>query len=249
MLVALRMSHYVHHFTNQPKIQIRICVSENGWTDGKLALDWLKKDFDPQMKDKAAGKTRVLIMDGHSSHYTADLLEYCIANGIEVLGYPHHCTHALQGLDVVCFARMKDIWKEEINNFEGLHLRGVDKEDFCEVFGKAYLHAFTPETIKAAFAATGIHPFNPEIITPAQMQPSQPTSTKAGFPLPQASPVRAVMAAFGGYAFTHQSLRPDSSPTTTPGPSGHPSIHINHGMAHPPQPINPSLLHSPHTPK
>jgi hypothetical protein len=43
----------------------------------------------------------VLFLDGHSSHYTADLLEYCEANNIRVLGYPPHCTHALQGLDVL----------------------------------------------------------------------------------------------------------------------------------------------------
>ncbi|KIK01980.1 hypothetical protein K443DRAFT_39572, partial [Laccaria amethystina LaAM-08-1] len=68
-------------------------ATENGWTDGGLAQDWMMKDFDPQTKEKAAGETRVLLMDGHSSHFTADLLEYCLANNIEVYGYPPHCTH------------------------------------------------------------------------------------------------------------------------------------------------------------
>lgn len=107
-----------------------------------------------------------------------------------------HCTHALQGLDVVCFAKMKDIWKEEINTFEKLTNRGVDKEDFCGVFGQAFLRVFTPEIIKSAFEATGIWPFNPNVITPRHMKPSQVTSTRASFPLPQTSPTRAVMAAF-----------------------------------------------------
>jgi len=48
-------------------------------------------------------------MDGHASHFSLELLEYAQANNIEILGYPPHCTHALQGLDVVCFAKMKDI--------------------------------------------------------------------------------------------------------------------------------------------
>ncbi|KAJ3499049.1 hypothetical protein NLJ89_g10141 [Agrocybe chaxingu] len=94
-----------------------ICASENGWTNGGLALNWIQKDFDPQTREKANGETRVLIMDGHSSHYTADLLEYCLANKIEVYGYPPHCTHALQGLNIVCFAKMKEVWKEEIHAF------------------------------------------------------------------------------------------------------------------------------------
>ena len=173
-------------------------------------MEWMRKDFDPQTREKAAGETRVIIMDGHSSHYTADLLEYCIANNIEILGYPPHCTHALQGLDVVCFAKMKEIWKEEISAFETLHTRGVNKEDFCFVWGKAFLRAFTPETVKAAFSATGIHPYSANVITPEQMRPSESTSTKASFPLPQSSPVRAVMAALGGYSFTRQNMHPDS---------------------------------------
>ena len=89
----------------------------------------MKKDFNPQAKEKAAGKTQVLLMDGHSSHYTADLLEYYLENDIEVIGYPPHCTHALQGLDVVWFAKMKVAWKEEINAFKELHRWSIDKGD------------------------------------------------------------------------------------------------------------------------
>ena len=112
-----------------------ISATENGWTDGGLALDWIQKDFDPQTREKAGGETRVLIMDGHSSHYTANLLEFCLANSIDVYGYPLHCMHALQGLNVVCFAKMKESWKEEINAFEAIHKCGVNKEGFCEVWG------------------------------------------------------------------------------------------------------------------
>ncbi|KIJ94695.1 hypothetical protein K443DRAFT_51695, partial [Laccaria amethystina LaAM-08-1] len=136
-------------------------ATENGWTDGGLAQDWMMKDFDPQTKEKAAGETRVLLMDGHSSHFTADLLEYCLANNIEVYGYPPHCTHALQSLDVVYFAKMKECWKEAINKHEKLHHRGVNKEDFAKVWGSAYIKAFTKENIRSAFKKTGIWPYNP----------------------------------------------------------------------------------------
>lgn len=95
--------------------------SENQWTDGKLAAEWIVKDFDRQTKDKAAGETQVLLMDGHSSHYIPELFSFAKANNIIILGYPPHCTHALQGLDVVCFAVMKQAWKEEIDAFEALH--------------------------------------------------------------------------------------------------------------------------------
>jgi hypothetical protein len=167
-------------------------------------------------------------------------LDYCKANNIVVLGYPPHCTHALQGLDVVCFATMKEAWKAEINAFEELHQRGVDKEDFCGVWGRAFLTAFTPDLVKAAFEATGIHPFNRNIISARQMKPSEPTSTHAAFPLPQSSPVRAVLAAFHNHEFTHQDLHPDSparaGPSTFPGSLSSPLSTPTREI-----PINPAL--------
>ena len=77
-------------------------------------------------------------MDGHSLHNTLELLQFAHKNNIIVLSYPPHCTHALQGLDVVCFAKMKEAWKEEITAYKKRSGWAVKKEDFVEVFGKAF---------------------------------------------------------------------------------------------------------------
>src|SRR5258705_906966 len=168
------------------------------------------EDFDRQTKDKAAGATRVLLMDGHSSHYTPELLKYARDNNIIILGYPPHCTHALQGLDVVCFARMKDAWKEEIRKFEDLHKSKVTKGDFAEVFGNAFHKAFTVPTVLAAFEKTGIHPYNPNVITPRMMKESEPSSLIGSLPIPMPSPVHAIMAAFNARNLTTAALVPDN---------------------------------------
>lgn len=197
-----------------------VSISENGWTDAELAMQWMTKDFEPQTREKANGETRVLFMDGHSSHYSSELLDFCTAHNIMILGYPPHCTHALQGLDVVCFTKHKEEWKAEIDAFEQRYFRGVNKVDFVEVFGKAYLCAFTRETVEAAWKATGLIPFNQDVITAQQMKPAEVTSTKTTFPLAQNSPTRAVMAAFRDYNFTYRDIHPDSSPIA--GPSNFP---------------------------
>jgi hypothetical protein len=123
-------------------------------------------------------------------------LDYACKNKIIVLGYPPHCTYALRGLDVVCFGKMKECWRKEIDQFEQTHKRDVMKGDFTHLFGRAYIKAFDQDTIKAAFHVTGVHPFSHEAITEDQMKPSIPHSVKGSFPLPQPSPVRAVIAAF-----------------------------------------------------
>ncbi|KDR65049.1 hypothetical protein GALMADRAFT_82338, partial [Galerina marginata CBS 339.88] len=165
--------------------------NNRGWTDGNIGRQWLEQVFDAETKEKAAGQTRVLLLDGHSSHYTLDFIDYARENNIILLGYPAHCTHALQGLDVVCFAKMKDAWKQEIVSFEQQKMRKVSKSEFTSLWSRAYQASFTQDTILAAFRVTGVHPFSRDAITEAQMKPSLTTSIKGSFPLPQPSPVRA----------------------------------------------------------
>ncbi len=171
-------------------------MSPNGWTDSELALDWLKNEFDRLTKEKAGDNVRVIILDGHISHLSLEFVQYCVDHNIVCLVYPPHCTHALQGLDVVCFAKMKKEWHDAIDTFEERTLHAVNKEDFLSVFGSAFLKAFDAETVRAAFKATGVHPYDPTVITPRQMKPSEYTSTKTTFPLEQPSPVRRIMAVF-----------------------------------------------------
>ena len=171
--------------------------SENGWTNTKIGYRWISEVFDPETKAKAETRKRVLILDGHSSHYTPEFLTYARENNIIVLGYPPHCTHALQGLDVVCFARMKETWKKVISKVEEETKAAVSKSDFLHLFGTAYNESFTVAMVKAAFQVTGVYPFNKNAISAEQMKPSTTTSVKGEFPLPQPSPVRAILVAWG----------------------------------------------------
>ncbi len=98
-------------------------------------MQWMEDMFKPQMQEKANRCTQVLLLDGHSSHHSAELFEFVKAHKIEVLGYPLHTTHALQGLDIVCFAKMKKAWKDEITMHESHTMGKVAKTDFAEVFG------------------------------------------------------------------------------------------------------------------
>jgi hypothetical protein len=113
---------------------------------------------------------------------------------------------------------MKEAWKEEIHKFEELHRTKVTKGDFTEVFGKAFLKAFTEDTIYSAFEKTGVYPFNPEVITEQQMKTSEPTSTIGSLPIPLPSPVRAIMAVFNHRNLTAFDISVDTH-THNPEPS------------------------------
>lgn len=114
-------------------------------------------------------------------------------HNITVLAYPPHCTHALQGLDVVCFAIAKKNWSKAVDAFMELHLRGINKSDFPSVWGGVFLASFREETNKTAFSVTGIWPPNRNAISPALMKPSELSSTKTVFALPLPSPARRIV--------------------------------------------------------
>ena len=60
---------------------------------------------------------------------------------------------------------------------------------FLAVYTKAHVCAFTESNIWAAFAKTGIVPYNPDVVTVEMMAPSLETLTTSLLPLGLASPV------------------------------------------------------------
>lgn len=165
----------------------RMGYQKKGYMSGEIGVAWLK-DWNAQTKVKAGGRTRLLIVDGHSSHYTLDFLEYAQGNNIVVLCYPSHSTHVYQGLDVVIFSVLKQAWSDERDKFEARGL-AVTKLNFMTVYVKAHVCTFTESNIRVAFAKTGIVPYNPDVVTEKMMAPSLETSTTSLLPLGLASPI------------------------------------------------------------
>ncbi|KAH7464397.1 hypothetical protein FOMA001_g17659 [Fusarium oxysporum f. sp. matthiolae] len=83
-----------------------IALSEKGWTDNKLGLEWLKH-FDQATAKRTNSRYRLLILDGHESHHSVEFEEYCKENKIITLCMPAHASHLLQPLDVGCFGPLK----------------------------------------------------------------------------------------------------------------------------------------------
>lgn len=74
-----------------------------------IFTDWLENQFIPR---KAMGKC-LLILDGHTSHTSADrLLELAANNDFVLFCLPSHSTHFLQPLDRCFFKSLKHFWHE-----------------------------------------------------------------------------------------------------------------------------------------
>jgi hypothetical protein len=89
--------------------ETRIAVSETGYSNDLLAIDWLKF-FHHNTKDRLPKKKiqpRLLIMDGHRSHLTYEFLELCDFYNIIPYCCPPHTTHLIQPLDGSPFRTLK----------------------------------------------------------------------------------------------------------------------------------------------
>ena len=71
-------------------------VSKKGYMTGETGRKWIEHDLDPVTSPVANGRLCLLIVDGHSSHFTQSFLEYAKEKEIVVICLPPHTTHALQ---------------------------------------------------------------------------------------------------------------------------------------------------------
>ena len=176
---------------------------------------WIQ-DFNEKTQAKANGRARVLLVDGHNSHYTKEFLEYARDHKIHVLYYPAHATHIYQGLDVAIFGALKNCWSDEQNQYESATRQKVTKANFISIYGHAHCAIFTPGNIHSAFEATGVWPFNPKVVTAEMMAPSLETSSKNQLPLPQASPIHAINSVMCQYLHDRTTMTPTTPPMAGP---------------------------------
>jgi hypothetical protein len=104
-----------------------------------------------------------------------DFINYCDHNRILLAIYSPHATHTLQPLNVVIFKPLSSAYSAQLAAFiercQGL--TNITKRDFYPMFIAAWEASFKPATILKAFKATGLSPFNPEVILKRFDQPAQ----------------------------------------------------------------------------
>ncbi|KAF5334791.1 hypothetical protein D9611_012962 [Ephemerocybe angulata] len=196
-----------------------IGYSEKGWTDNEIGLDWLKL-FEKQTAQKANGEWRMLLVDGHTSHYSLGFLEYARDHKIILLCYPSHTTHIYQGLDVVIFAVLKQALSRERDEWLRKNAGDITKENFLGIYGRAHLTTLTSENVKAAFAKTGVHPYDPSVVTPKMLAPSKTHSMQSNLAVEPPTPMKAVVKLLQNLSLEDEALAPvDEDDEDPPSPS------------------------------
>ena len=133
-------------------------------------------------------RRHLLILDGHNSHVTLEVVQKCRELGLDLLTLPSHTSRRLQPLDVGVFApfkcsfkRYRDAWS--VSN-KG---KGALKQTLAMWMSKALERALTTRNITVGFRTTGIYPLNSEAMNahmgPTKQFASLPNTVQQGFSL------------------------------------------------------------------
>ena len=121
-----------------------IKLTINGWTNNETGLEWLKH-FDKHTTTRAKGLYRMLVLNRHGSHESAEFQEYCKAHNIITLCLPPYSSYLTQPLDVGCFSVLKRVYSREIKTFIKAYINYIIKVEFFLAFKAAYLASITPQ--------------------------------------------------------------------------------------------------------
>lgn len=135
--------------------------SENGWMTGETFYEYIANIFYPWVVEVDIDFPILLFVDGHSSHLTMSLSEFCRERNIVLISLYPNATHLLQPLDVAVFHPLKSNWKKAVHDWRIKHCHEkLKKEDFCPLLEKA-LKTITSNMLTNGFRKCGLHPWNP----------------------------------------------------------------------------------------
>jgi hypothetical protein len=137
--------------------------TNNGWTDNETGLDWIRH-FDKHTARRSRAAYRMLVIDGHESHVSAEFDRFCKEHNIITISMPPHSSHLLQPLDVGCFSVLKRAYGRQIEVLMKSHVNHVTKVEFFIAFRAAFYATFTEDNVKAGFRGAGLVPPDPEVV-------------------------------------------------------------------------------------
>jgi len=169
MLIIKSKSILEHWAVDLPSNYL-INITDSGYSNDCTAIDWIKH-FNKFTQEHCQGGTRLLLIDGHGSHLTAEFTKYAESNNIQLFALPPHTTHLLQPLDVGCFQPLKHYHSRTIDWASRSGATDIRKTDFLATLTQIRQQTFTEHTIKSGWKRTGLAPFSPEqVIGPLKVQ-------------------------------------------------------------------------------
>lgn len=131
-------------------------VSERGWMTSTVMKEWFAKFLATVEK-----RPLLVILDGHVSHVSLDLISIAREQNVSLLRLPAHTSHVLQPLDVTCFGPLKGCWDKRLAQHQRQNgFKTLSKSEFVDLFCSVFAEALVEDNIRSGFRRTGIYPLD-----------------------------------------------------------------------------------------
>jgi hypothetical protein len=147
-------------WTTHPTPGWHYACSKTGYTNTEISLYWVEHVFDPQTRDRAGGRPRLLICDGFGTHESLEIMKFCFTNHIILCRLPSHTSHKLQPCDVGVFSPLKTAYRAQVEQACRAGVSNIGKPHFTFLYDRARKEAFTPRNIRSAWSRSGLFPFD-----------------------------------------------------------------------------------------
>ena len=133
-------------------------LSPNEWMNWELFTSWFTVHF---LQYGHRDRPLLLLMDGHSSHYSPATITFAAEKGMILFTMPPNTTHLMQPLDRACFSPLKmNAQREMCHQFRMNNPgRAITLYDFNSV-SWSMVQAMSMTNVLQLFKVTGIYPFN-----------------------------------------------------------------------------------------
>jgi len=82
-------------------------TSDSGWMEKKQFTHWFSQVFIPNANKVDPIGRKLLLLDGHASHISIDLIETARNNSVDLFRLPAHTSHIMQPCDLSLFKKKK----------------------------------------------------------------------------------------------------------------------------------------------
>ncbi|XP_017885313.1 uncharacterized protein LOC108628111 [Ceratina calcarata] len=137
--------------------------SESGWTVSSTFYQYIANVFYPWCVKQNVQFPVIYFLNGHKSHLSLELSDFCTEHNIILVSLFPHATHIIQPCDVAIFRPMKYKWRDVVELYQQETQALLTKATFAPLFKKAF-DRLSVDTIKNGFRKCGLYPFNADAI-------------------------------------------------------------------------------------
>ena len=132
---------------------------------GESFFEYVANVFVPWLTTENIQRPVVLFVDGHCSHLTMALSDFCSSHNIILIALYPNATHILQPLDIAFFRPLKGAWRKSTHQWRmdntGNRLR---KEFFAPLLAETLKTLNVGEILASGFKTCGLYPFSADAV-------------------------------------------------------------------------------------